>query len=192
MGTILSIKKVGIAIGLLAVLAGCSHTGGAGDTTKGGDSSAKRGQMVALTNAKTTAKYFDALVDIEVKNVTLDFFQEGALLGSDLKEDGKQLVRVEFMVTNKGKEAFDVNSTAFRLVTSTEKEGDTYYIFVDSKKLTDIIVPEGMTSKTLQAGESASGALYFEAPATDTLENLSFSYEGYDGDTKFYTIPFKT
>jgi hypothetical protein len=48
-----------------------------------------------------------------------------------------------------------------------------------------------LESTTLQTGESASGALYFEVPADVTADQLAISYTGYvDSNEQEYEVPF--
>lgn len=189
---------MGALIALLGILAGCGQQATTPPSPTPGitpppSSGGAKGEVTALTNAKTTAKYFDNTITIEVKNVTLGFYpSKGEILGSDPKEEGKQFVRVEMTITNKSDKPFSVNETAYLLKTSADPDGDTYTLSIDRENADDFMVAEGSVTKDLKKDESVTGALYFEAPATDKLENLALVYEGYEGlDAKKYEIPFK-
>ncbi len=139
---------------------------------------AVRGQKTDLTDVKTEITYFDAKADMTVNNATLDFFPENGKVLSDPKEDGNQFVRVELTFTNTGSEEFAMNYTNVTLDTSTEEEVSQTFLINDSN------ATDQLTSKDLTPGESATGAMYFEVPATETLSTLKVSYKGYDGESK--------
>lgn len=141
---------------------------------------AVRGQKTDLTDVKTEITYFDAKADMTVNNVTLDFFPENGKVLSDPKEDGNQFVRVELTFTNTGSEEFAMNYTNVTLDTSTEEDVSQTFLINDSN------ATDQLASKDLAPGESATGAMYFEVPGTETLSTLSVSYKGYDGESKQY------
>lgn len=155
-------------------------------STTGPTSIGQRGTLTALSDAKINVKYFQAVADMSVKNVTMDFFPAGGKVLGDPKEDGNQFVRVEMMFENPNTEVFKMNYTNIQLDTPTEKGIDITFYINDSN------VSDLLKSKDLAQGESLSGALYYEVPANLKAEDLTVSYTGYEGmESKDYKIPLK-
>ena len=145
------------------------------------ESSQARGTKTELANASTLVKYFKAEATMKVKSVTLDFMPNGEVL-SDPKEDGKQFVRVELEFSNAGTEPFSMNYTNVTIDT-TSTEGELITMLVNQGNVDDLL-----PSKELAQGESITGALYFEVPASETLDTLKVSYRGYEEESKEFKI----
>lgn len=149
-------------------------------------SEAKRGTSMDLTGKKVTVNYFKAQAEMEVKSITTDFFPENKKVLSDPKKDGNQFVRLEVAFKNTGKEAFKVNFTQARLDGKEAKDA------MQSSLINKGNVTDRLENKELAAGESTSGALYFEVPASETKDTLILSYKGYEGsEAKMFSVPLK-
>ncbi len=140
---------------------------------------------VVAVNQAVDTQYFDATTTLAVEEVALNFFPaEGEVL-RDPAEDGGQFIRVALAVTNTGEKEFSVNFTNYTL---TLPDG--------SRKDMTLLINKGnasdqLESTTLQTGESTKGALYFEAPAAATADQLALAYKGYvDGDEQYFEVPF--
>lgn len=170
-----------VSIGVL--LSACS--GASTGSSSGGGSS--RGQKTDLTNAETDITYFKAKAKMKVNSITMDFFPGSEKVLKDPKTENKQFVCVNITFTNTGAEKFSANYTQASLETSGGMETTTFYIN-DSNK-TGLL-----KTKDLANGESVTGDICYEAPASDTLDKLSQHYKGYDGDSLKdldAVVPFK-
>lgn len=145
----------------------------------------ERGATVSVQKS-TEVSYFKAKGTLTVTDVTTDFYPASGKVLRDPKDDGKQFVRIGLHIENTGEEQFGFNFTTLRFNTS-DGEGSLPSLLINKSNADDIL-----KSKDLASGESIDGALYFEAPASDTLDNMSLVFQGYEGTTqKDYTIPLK-
>lgn len=170
------------ATALLLVGAGCGSggtTAPAGDTgTPVGDTSqpAAAAQTVTLAGAKAKTKYFDTEADVEVLSVTLNYANDKAIAPSE----GNMYVRVEMVVTNTGAKPFSVATVNYRL--NTSKEVRDYAYVIDTQVVSDLL-----TDRDLKSGEAATGAIYYEVDAGETVDTMGLVYEG----SEQTAIPFK-
>lgn len=167
-----STSKIGVIAMLIAsvLVVSCSVAG-------------PRGQKTEFTNAKTDITYFDAKAEMQVNTVTLDFFPESGKVITDPKKEGNQFVRVDLTFKNTGNEPFAMNYTNITMDTSN-KEGVSQTFLINEGNVSDTL-----KSKELAAGETVTGAMYFEVPATETLSTMKVSYRGYDAASKEYKVP---
>jgi hypothetical protein len=144
-------------------------------------------QEVSTPNTTGDVIYFDAKAQIKVNSVTMDFFPASGEVLGDPKKDGKQFVRIEVTITNTGKDALTPSYTSFTLNTAKEKGvGITFLINEGNSK-------DGYKDKELKAGESNTGALYFEVDGKETPVTMTLVYSGgyADGKTQVVEIPLK-
>lgn len=176
--------------GALAVLASgvlmlglTSCGGGASSDTPANGNGSTAGNMIEFSDKKTEITYFKAKAEMSVDSITLGFMPPADKpLLSDPSEDGNQFVKVMLTFTNTGEEPFKMNYTNVSLNHSAAAE-DGITFLVNKGNVEDLL-----ESKELAAGESTSGALYFEVPAADTAANLGVNYSGYDGESTLYTV----
>lgn len=141
---------------------------------------------VSKPNTKGQILYFDAKGEITVNSLTTDFFPNGEVL-RDPKKDGKQFIRIEVTITNNGKDPFTPSYTSFYVNTAKEKNvGMT--MLVNDGNTTD-----AYKDKELKAGESNTGALYYEVDGKETPATMTLVYNGgyTDGKTQILEIPLK-
>lgn len=145
--------------------------------------------LTELSGAKTTVTEFDAQGELEVTDVTLNFWPGEEYKGVYTFEpdQGNMFIRVGVKFTNTGTENFSLNYTSIVLNTAAEK-GATETVYINDSNSKD-----HLDLQDVAAGQSASGGLYFEVPKTETLSTMSLVYEAYDLDlnTVPFEIPFK-
>ncbi|MDA1060988.1 MAG: DUF4352 domain-containing protein [bacterium] len=126
---------------------------------------------IELTGAKATIDYFDARADVEITDLTFNFWptKSEPIFEPD---DGNMFVRIGATVTNIGDEPFYFNTTAFSL-NSSVGEGD-YETFL----IGDDIAPYG----DIAVGESITTGIYYEVAETDNLDTLELVIEGADSE----------
>ncbi|MFL5730897.1 MAG: DUF4352 domain-containing protein [Cytophagaceae bacterium] len=160
-------------------------SGNAGTTEQTAASSDHKPE-VSKPNTKAQVLYFDAKAEINVNSVTLDYFPTGEVL-RDPKKEGKQFLRVEVAITNNGKDPLTPSYTSFKVNTAKEK-GVGMTMLVNDGNSTD-----GYKDKELKAGETNTGALYFEVDGKETPATMTLVYDGgyVDGKTQILEIPLK-
>jgi hypothetical protein len=137
----------------------------------------QRNRATAVT-ATGEIHYFKNIGTVAIDSVTLDFFPANGRVLSDPKDKGNQIVRVNVTITNTSETPFRVAYTSLKLrprdgtkvtVTSTINRGNS---------------ADRLASVQLAPGASVTGALYYEVPASETLDSLALVYEGYAGTAK--------
>ncbi len=129
-------------------------------------------------NTKAAIHYFKNAATVAIDSVTTGYRPPNGRLLRDPKSTGGQIVRVSLTVTNTSETPFRVGYTAFRLKMS-DGEKQMITSLINRGNNTD-----RLTTETLAPGASIAGALYYEVPASETLETLTLVYEGYEGSTK--------
>jgi len=129
-------------------------------------------------NTKAAIHYFKNAATVAIDSVTTGYRPPNGRLLRDPKSTGGQIVRVSLTVTNTSETPFRVGYTAFRLKMS-DGEKQMITSLINRGNNTD-----RLTTETLAPGASIAGALYYEVPASETLQTLALVYEGYEGSSK--------
>lgn len=166
-----------------------SKTDTKADTDSATEEAASTGTLTELSGAKTAITSFKTQGDFEVTDVTLNFWpgKEYKDIYTFSPDEGDMYIRVGVKFTNTGTENFSLNFTSFALNTSGEKDLSEALAINDSNST------DHLDLQDVAAGQSVTGALYYEVPKTEAVETMSLVYEGYDADVNKVTseIPFK-
>lgn len=150
---------------------------------------ASTGTLTELSGAKTAITAFGAQGDLEVTDVTLNFWpgEQYKDIYTFSPDENNMFIRIGLKFTNTGTEEFSLNFTNFALNTAAEKDVSETLSINDSNST------DHLDLQDVAAGQSVTGALYYEVAKTETVEAMSLVYEGYDADVNKVTfeIPFK-
>lgn len=148
-----------------------------------------KGTLTQLSGAKTAITSFGAQGEIEVTDVTLNFWpgEQYKDIYTFSPDESNMFIRLGVKFTNTGTEEFSLNFTSFALNTAAEKDVSETFSINDSNSV------DHLDLQDVAAGQSVTGALYYEVAKTETVETMSLVYEGYDADVNKVTfeIPFK-
>lgn len=169
-----------ITLALMLTITSCGGSTGSSNTASG-----PRGTKIELSNKKTEITYFKAKTEMSVNSVTLDYYPSNGKVLSDPKKENNQFVRLDLSFKNTGTEKFKVNYTQVSVNGATAK-AETQTSLINKGNSTDIL-----ETKELAPGETTSGAIYVEVPASETKDTLSVSYKGYDSESKQYEVSLK-